>query len=52
LVYYGNGGFTLGDVYDMPVFLRIFYMRQLEEAKKTEADMIAAAQKQRKTLKR
>ncbi len=36
LTYYGGGGFTFSDVYDMPVHLRKFYLIELIEAKKKE----------------
>ena len=30
LVYHSKGGFTYQDVYHMPVYLRIFYIKKLE----------------------
>lgn len=39
LAYYGNGGFTFEQVYNMPIYLRNFYMKQLEETKKKEAEL-------------
>jgi len=30
-VYHGNGGFNWSDVYDMPVWLRHFYIRSIED---------------------
>jgi len=38
LVYNSNGGFTYGDVYEMPIFLRRFYLRMLIEQKEKEND--------------
>ena len=38
LSYYSNGAFTFQDVYNMPVYLRTFYKKQLEDAKKKELD--------------
>lgn len=42
IVYYGNGGFNWNDVYNMPVWLRKFYIKKIEEAlkakKKAEED--------------
>ena len=31
LIYFGKGGFTHSDVYDMPVWLRAFYIRKINE---------------------
>jgi hypothetical protein len=31
LCYYGKGGFTHDEVYDMPRFLRTFYLKQIEK---------------------
>jgi hypothetical protein len=39
LSYYSNGGFTFDQVYHMPVYLRTFYMKQLEDAKAKEAEL-------------
>ena len=36
LIYFGNGGFTHSDIYDMPVYLRNFYYRELVDTKKEE----------------
>ena len=30
LIYFGNGGFTWNDVMDMPIWLRKFYIKQIE----------------------
>jgi hypothetical protein len=38
LCYYGQGGFTQSEVYDLPVYLRKFYLKKLIEAKQKEAD--------------
>lgn len=40
LTYYGNGGFTFEQIYSMPVYLRNFYLKQLETVKKKEAEMM------------
>ena len=31
LVYHSKGGFTYNDVYSMPVYLRVFYIKKLEK---------------------
>ena len=45
LVYFSEGAFSFGDVYDMPIFLRKFYIDQLVKTKETENQKISAAQK-------
>jgi hypothetical protein len=37
LIYYGKGGFNWSDVYEMPIWLRIFYIRSINDALKAEA---------------
>ena len=39
LVYFGNG-FTHSDIYNMPVYLRKFYYRELVELKEEENKQI------------
>ena len=40
LLYFSNGGFSHDDVYNMPVYLRIFYYKKLnEQHKKENAEM-------------
>jgi len=43
LSYYSEGAFTFGDLYDMPIYLRKFYMNQLADTKKTEKEAIDKA---------
>jgi len=31
LVYHSKGGFTYNDVYAMPVYLRVFYIKKLQK---------------------
>jgi hypothetical protein len=45
LCYYGNG-FTQEGIYKLPVHIRMFYYRQLADAKKKEADAQKKSQKQ------
>ena len=33
-MYYGKGGFTWSDVYAMPVWLRVFYLKSIEKVHK------------------
>ena len=37
MCYYGNG-FTFGDVYKMPVHIRLFHYKKLVDAKKKESE--------------
>lgn len=32
LCYYGKGGFSWSDVYDLPIYLRRFYIQQINKA--------------------
>jgi len=43
-VYYGTG-FTHSEVYEMPVYLRKFYIQKLIRAKKQEQEQIDKARK-------
>ena len=47
MCYYGNG-FTFGDVYKMPVHIRVFHYKKLAEAKKKEKQDTDKALKKRK----
>jgi len=31
LIYHSNGGFTFSDVYELPIYLRKFYMKKLKD---------------------
>jgi len=44
LIYYGKGGFNWSDVYEMPIWLRTFYLKSIEKAlrEKNEAQKKAA----------
>ena len=52
LAYYSNGAFNFDHVYNMPVYLRNFYMKQLEETKAQEAELVKTNQKGSKPTKR
>ena len=47
-MYYGVG-FTHGDVYTMPIYLRNFYYRQLLDTRKKENEEIKKANQKSKT---
>jgi hypothetical protein len=50
---YGTPGFTFSDVYDMPVHLKNFYLREFMDLKKKEKEKIDNAQpKQQSTIPR
>ena len=36
MIYNSEGGFTFAEVYDMPTYLRSFYLRELVDQKKRE----------------
>ena len=44
-MYYGKGGFTWSDVYEMPIWLRTFYHRSIEKALKDKAEAQKKANK-------
>lgn len=52
MAYYSNGAFDFQQVYNMPVYLRNFYMKQLEDVKKKEADAVKATQNRNRHSKR
>lgn len=52
LLYYGNGGFSFETLYEMPVYLRNFYIRQFEDVKKKEMDMMKSVERNNKPSKR
>lgn len=52
VVYYSNGAFDFEQMYNMPVYLRVFYLKQLEDVKAKEAEAYKSAQKSSRPLKR
>ena len=46
-MYYGKG-FIHSDVYDMPIYLRNFYYKQLSDTRKKENDEMKKAQQKSK----
>jgi len=51
LMYYGKG-FIHSDVYDMPVYLRRFYYKELVDSKKKENDEMKKARQKNKSVAR
>ena len=47
-MYYGIG-FTHTDVYDMPIYLRRFYYKELLNAKKAENETVKKARQKQKS---
>jgi hypothetical protein len=48
MIYHGKGGFTFQDLYNMPVFLRGFYLKEMNDAvEKHNAEMEKAMKKSR-----
>jgi hypothetical protein len=43
LVFQGGGGFTFGDVYNLPLHIRRLYVNQLLQIKKKEQEETAKA---------
>lgn len=43
--HYSKGAFSVIELYQMPIFLRDFYIREFGELKKQEADQIKKASK-------
>jgi len=52
MAYHSNGAFDVDTLYHMPIYLRNFYIKQLEETKKNETDAIEKAQKRSRLSKR
>ena len=48
MIYYGQG-FTHSDVYEMPIYLRNFYYKQLSDTRKKENDEMKKAQQKSKS---
>jgi len=49
-MYYGQG-FTHSDVYEMPIYLRNFYYKQLSDTRKKENDEMKKANQKAKSSK-
>ena len=45
LIYHGNGGFTWSDVYNMPSWLRKYYIKKINEAIKKHNKEVKKANK-------
>jgi hypothetical protein len=43
IVFHGGGGFTFGDVYNLPIHIRRMYLNQVLEIKKKEKEQIQKA---------
>lgn len=52
VMYHSNGSIKFDDLYNMPVYLRNFYIRQLEDIKTKEAEVYSSAQKKTRPSKR
>ena len=40
LAYFSEGAFSFDQVYNLPIYLRTFYLKHLEEVKLKEAEMM------------
>ena len=47
-MYYSKGSFTFNDAYTLPVYLRRFYLKRLENQYKVEETQIKKAQQKQK----
>jgi hypothetical protein len=47
--HYSKGAFSVLELYEMPVYLRTFYLKEFSELKKRESSEIKAATKKRKS---
>ena len=45
LVFHGGGGFQYYDVYNMPIWLRIFHIKKISDYNKKENEKLEKAQK-------
>lgn len=52
MAYHSNGAFTVEQLYNTPVYLRIFYGKQLQETKNLEVESYKSAQKSNRPSKR
>ena len=52
LIYWGKGGFNWSDVYAMPVWLRVFYIKAIEKVHKERNKQEEAAAKKAKAAGR
>jgi hypothetical protein len=48
-VYHGGGGFIHSEVYNMPIWLRTFHVKKINEFHKEENEKISKAQKGQST---
>ena len=52
LIYWGKGGFTWSDVYDMPVWLRTFYIKKIDKVHKDQNKQQEDANKKMKSQRK
>ena len=50
LIYFGKGGFTFDEVYNMPIYLRSFYYKRLEKQYNEETAQIKKEQQKHKKI--
>lgn len=51
LIYYGKGGFTWQDVYNFPVWLRVFYIQEINKIHKTEKEAVEKVNRKSKVAR-
>ena len=52
LIYHGNGGFTFSDVYNMPIWARKYYIKQIVDFKKEQKKAYDDQAKKIKSLRK
>lgn len=52
MAYYSNGAFDVEHLYNMPIYLRNFYLKQLETTKKEEQDAVKKERERQQSKKR
>ena len=52
ILYHSNGGFTHSDVYNLPIYLRDFYLNEIIEVKKKESEEMKKSQSKSEGVQR
>jgi len=50
MIYFGGGGFNFDDLYNMPIYLRNFYIKAMVDAKKDEAAEMKKSQSKQNSM--
>lgn len=52
IIYYGGGGYTLDNVYELPIFLRYFHLKRIAEKKEKESEAMKGGEEVKATPKK